>query len=643
MKNKAILIALSWVLWYPLHAHDCKVNISKERTSNDGVLLTAEIKPSDSTAQFKWSTEATTSSIRVTKSGEYCVRVQFRNGCVAENCMKVELNEGRDCRVEIRKQRIDAGMILLPVFKSSSSLKEWAWSNGKNDSMLIVQKSGKYCLRAVFANGCVAEICEEIVFNDSCRLDIKILPNENAQVSTRKLCAITSPGQGVKAYLWSNGATTECIRIENPGEYCVKVTYADGCVLRKCIQVGEDPACRIKLDTLYFTDSLGGTSIGFCVVVPDSPAVRALQWSTGSNERCIRVDRPGEYCVKVLFANGCVARACVNVERPDRCKVEIISTSPVSSDQASVTLCARTAPGDSLLRYKWSTGDTTACIRINEPGKYCVRVINSAGCVAEACIEIPRKQCRVEIQVRPLADETFKLTAHTNSRALTYKWNTGDSTNFIVVKEPGKYCVRVAFEGGCVAEDCAEIEAHTCDVAIKILPNGKLQAITEGQRPFTYAWSNGATTKLITPESSGEYCVTVTDAQGCETKTCINYLQDSTLNNGAINRKNLINQKNAQEQQNERVQTRSQSAPTDVSVFPNPASQEVQLRWHIDKAGTYQLQLFNPQGQMIKKQNLALFSGENNQILKLADLPSGLYVVRITDGYHLYTNKIMKR
>ena len=79
-----------------------------------------------------------------------------------------------------------------------------------------------------------------------------------------------------------------------------------------------------------------------------------------------------------------------------------------------------------------------------------------------------------------------------------------------------------------------------------------------------------------------------------------------------------------------------------LDVNPNPAKGLIQVRWVNSSAGIYQLQLYNPQGTLLKSDVLNLSAGENQHHIELNNLPPGLYVIRITDGYTLLNKKILK-
>src|SRR5690606_13083290 len=49
-----------------------------------------------------------------------------------------------------------------------------------------------------------------------------------------------------------------------------------------------------------------------------------------------------------------------------------------------------------------------------------------------------------------------------------------------------------------------------------VAENGSISVTASGgTEPYTYLWSNGATTQSITDLAAGSYTVTVTDANGC--------------------------------------------------------------------------------------------------------------------------------
>lgn len=115
-----------------------------------------------------------------------------------------------------------------------------------------------------------------------------------------------------------------------------------------------------------------------------------------------------------------------------------------------------------------------------------------------------------------------------------YSWSNGGTGSSISGLEPGSYSVTISdFYGVC--QDLVKSVLITEPQALSITPaitpptcgqsNGSINLIvSNGQTPYSYLWSNGATTSSITNKPSGNYSVTVTDANSCSIS------QDISLN-----------------------------------------------------------------------------------------------------------------
>ena len=124
-----------------------------------------------------------------------------------------------------------------------------------------------------------------------------------------------------------------------------------------------------------------------------------------------------------------------------------------------------------------------------------------------------------------LSDGSISLTPTGGVSPYTYLWSNGTTTASVNNLLSGNYNVTVTDAVGCseILNNITIIEPSilqssylftdiTCngfsDGSISITPTG-------GVSPYTYLWSNGATTGLINNLLSGSYNVTVTDAVGC--------------------------------------------------------------------------------------------------------------------------------
>lgn len=101
----------------------------------------------------------------------------------------------------------------------------------------------------------------------------------------------------------------------------------------------------------------------------------------------------------------------------------------------------------------------------------------------------------------------------------SYIWSTGDTTSTINFVFSGTYWVTVTDSLG-----CSFVDSTVCNVPSLIgnISNTTVPClvtstvtVSGGHLPYSYIWSNGATTNVVNVLVSGTYHVTVTDSLGC--------------------------------------------------------------------------------------------------------------------------------
>ncbi|MBI2966964.1 MAG: T9SS type A sorting domain-containing protein [Bacteroidetes bacterium] len=105
----------------------------------------------------------------------------------------------------------------------------------------------------------------------------------------------------------------------------------------------------------------------------------------------------------------------------------------------------------------------------------------------------------------------------------TFAWSNGNTTSIATGLTAGSYAVTVTDNKGCGVQlsvsvpDASPMTATTSvtgDTCSAGVGDAMVNA-ANGTSPYSYSWSNGATTSANTDVVAGDYTVTVTDAVGC--------------------------------------------------------------------------------------------------------------------------------
>lgn len=177
--------------------------------------------------------------------------------------------------------------------------------------------------------------------------------------------------------------------------------------------------------------------------------------------------------------------------------------------------------------YLWSNGATTEDITGLLAGSYEVTVTNAELCETQASFMVSNATGPVINEViTPESclnanDGAINITA--TGDITSYSWSNGETTEDIANLSPGTYSVVVTALNGCVSAKSFTIDAAIPINISALVSNescGNMEGeidinVSGGLSPFTYLWSNGATTEDLTDLTQGSYNVSVTDANNC--------------------------------------------------------------------------------------------------------------------------------
>ena len=118
----------------------------------------------------------------------------------------------------------------------------------------------------------------------------------------------------------------------------------------------------------------------------------------------------------------------------------------------------------------------------------------------------------------------------------TYRWEGGTTGPQLTAASEGLYVVTVTDANGCEAvavlpvKAQLQVEVRAVDVTCADYCDGSVEAVVVGGvPPLRFQWSNGATDQVVFPLPPGDYTVTVTDANGCQSVSTGSILAPPTI------------------------------------------------------------------------------------------------------------------
>jgi hypothetical protein len=253
-------------------------------------------------------------------------------------------------------------------------------------------------------------------------------------------------------YVWSNGASTSSIlTVNTPGTYYVDCIMPNGMTC-------QSPPITIYQDTIPISLSTPD-SVFICqgdTVIIDGPlGFSQYNWSTVASIPSITTTITGNYSLTVTDGNGCIGVS--NTTTIDISPQTITATTTgYSLCNGSVTLNA----GSGFASYQWFNngimqilGSSQTYI-VNNAGVYHCEVVYPTGCTAISnLMTIVAGTGAFNVSISAIGNDSLcgpndQVVLDAGNYA-SFIWNTGDTTQQIMVSNLGVYTVDVLDSIGC--------------------------------------------------------------------------------------------------------------------------------------------------------------------------------------------------
>jgi len=408
---------------------------------------------------------------------------------------------------------------------SNGDFDKYQWNNGKNGEELIVTESGEYSIKG-FKNNCWSKSSDHIKIK-TIELPPKpiITGNNNFELCNYKPVTLSIQDEW-DAYEWSNGATTEKIEVNTPGQFAAKIKQ-NGC-WGEFSDLTKVKNAEIPAKPIITYDPTVEICEGLEVTLSTDKNYSYYEWSTGEKTSSIKIKNSGSIYVK---AGHCQDLMSENSKVVDFNFKKLTEKPAIQNSSGETDICpgqsiSLSAPAD-FEKYLWSTNQSTKTIEISHSENITLKVKEKDKCWSST--SNPIKIDLSPVPAKPVVDYNGSLslcgnnviTLSTKQAHAQYLWSDNSSVRQKQVNNPGIYKVKVK-NNNCWSEYSDPVTIKNSIAPPKpVISFNQNKDICFGDKITLsapdgwqyYRWNTGETTKNIIVEKTGNYTVKVGDCK----------------------------------------------------------------------------------------------------------------------------------
>jgi gliding motility-associated-like protein len=414
-------------------------------------------------ANYLWSNGATTPAITTTGAGNYWVKISGAPGCAnGTDTIKVKSYPGAYANLGADTSACADSLATLQNVGFTGA-GNYLWNTGETTQSIQAPPNNTYWLQVTTLDGCIK----------ADTINVTVTPSPNIALTDTAICPEATVSLHANAqpagssYLWNTGSTSDNTTVSAGNDYWLEVTNARKCVSRDTVTVTARPSPNASLGTNFSVCADKTTMLQ----APDSSNYTYL-WNTGSITNNTEATPGTDYWVLVTDEYGCVNSDTVTI---GTFALPVVNLGDDAGLCPEGKVLASPLTGSSY-SYNWSTGETTATIKVYADNTYTLAVTDKNGCtgmdeISYTAVPVPEVQLGAK-DTTVCNDRTLILPVYaTNGN--TYLWNDGSTEQTLSAYEQGVYTLSYSNQCYTIA-DTITVHHRNCSLWFPsaFTPNG---------------------------------------------------------------------------------------------------------------------------------------------------------------------------
>ena len=425
------------------------------------------------------------------------------------------------------------GQAIASVVSGGSPPFNYAWSGGQPNNAIASNLSvGNMTVTITDGLGCTATATGVISGPPTLTLSTTVINDSCFNANKGSATAVVSGGNPPYTFYWSNISSAQTNLSLGAGTYTVTVTDDEGCTITGSATLNQPSATNYSA-TSQNINCFGTNTGSISVNISGGTPAYTYTWNPGT----LSGNNPtglgaGTYLLTVTDALNCANLDTFVLTQPASALNVTTSHTDVScfglSDGTVTVNISGGTPPYSFQGNPVPPGTTTLPgLAANTYAGNVVDALNCSVAVSETVIQpaaLTLSETHVNLLCNGANTGSINVTTNGGTTPYTFAWSNGAATEDLSSLVAGVYALTVTDNNLCTATILVTITEPTAitssETHIDALCNGASNgsvdvSVNGGVGPYTYLWSNNATSQDLSNIQAGNYTVTITDVNLC--------------------------------------------------------------------------------------------------------------------------------